>query len=129
MHFCGDQLKSVNFFGKAKTCLEKAPTGAKKNCTHPHHAQEAEADQQHQGLSFDKQDCCESRTLRFQADQGQELQMVDYRVHPHLQQLVIAFVTVFFHQPTIDRKAPVFALYRPPLIPRDIPVLVQSFRL
>ncbi|PHN01878.1 HYC_CC_PP family protein [Flavilitoribacter nigricans] len=126
MHYCGDHLKSVNFFGKAKDCLELANPKAEKKCSHPHHQEEKTQNKAH---SLDKKDCCNNKVIQFQADQDQELQIVDYSISQPLQQFVVALVFTFFNPSPIERKKPSFALYKPPLLLRDIPVLVQSFRL
>lgn len=126
MHYCGGELKSVSFFGKAKTCHDmvgenEAPL---KNCPH-HKKMMAEK----KGCSEDK-DCCSNKTVKLQSDQDQKIQTNDFVVNKQLKQFVIAYVAVFFADDfDLQREATTFTHYKPPLIPRDIPVLNQTFLL
>lgn len=125
MHYCQGKLKSVSFFGKAKTCHEMSDTASMKNC--PHHQKIME---QKEGCSIDKKDCCSNKTVYFQSDQDQQVQTSDFVVSKQLQQFVIAYVAAFFTNDfSIESDAVSFVLYKPPLISRDIYVLVQSFLL
>ena len=125
MHYCSGKLKSVNFFGKAKTCHEMTVEAPMKNC--PHHQKMVE---QIQGCSIENKDCCENKTLRFQSDQDQQVQTFDFVVNKQLQQFITAYVVIFFNNNfSIESDTPSFAHYKPPLILRDIPVLIQSFLL
>jgi len=125
MHYCGGELKSVSFFGKAKTCHEmtgenKTPM---KDC--PHHKKMAA---KKKGCSEDK-DCCSNKNVQLH-DQDQKVQTNDFVVSKQLKQFVIAYVAIFFIDDfDLQREATTFALYKPPLIPRDIPVLNQTFLL
>ena len=123
MHYCQGKLKSISFFGKAKTCHDMAES-AMKNCPH-HKKMKAEE----KGCSEDK-NCCSNKTVHFQSDQDQQVQNLDFVVSNQLQQFVIAFVAVFMANDfNIEHEAIAFAYYKPPLIQKDIPVLNQSFLL
>ena len=123
MHFCQGKLKSVSFFGKAKTCHDMAE-GAIKNC--PHY-KKMMADKK--GCSEDK-NCCSNKTVHFQSDQDQQIQNSNFVVSKQLQQFVIAYVAVFISNDfNIEYETIPFAHYKPPLIQRDIPILNQSFLL
>lgn len=126
MHYCGGELKSVSFFGKAKNCHEMAgeSDATMKNC--PHHKKMI-ADKK--SCSEDK-NCCSNKTLHFQSDQDHQLQTADFVVTKQLKQFVIAYVSVFLGG-DFDLKWEVtpYAHYKPPLIRKDIPVLHQTFLL
>jgi len=124
MHFCGNHLQSFNLLGKAKDCTEMAATAATKGCQ-MHKKMTTPRD----GYSIQKKDCCHNRTLNLQADLTSEIQTNDFMVSQQLQDFVVAFVVVFLQNRPSKTTSSNFALYKPPLIPRDIPVLVQSFLL
>lgn len=121
MHYCKGELKSFNFFGKAKSCHEVT---SMKNC--PFHQEMSE---QHTESSMEKKGCCENKTHWVQSDQDQQVQTSGFVLKNHLQQFIIAYVHVFFLDNVIQKKSLSFALYKPPLIQRDVPVLFQSFLL
>lgn len=125
MHYCQGNLKSVSFFGKAKTCYEMAEVTPMKECSN-HQKMMG----QKEGCSIDKKDCCSNKTLHFQSDQDQQFQTSNFVVSTQLQQFVIAYVAVFFTNDfSIESDANSFAHYKPPVISRDISILVQSFLL
>lgn len=126
MHYCGGELKSVSFFGKAKTCHDIAGENETpmKDCPH-HKKMMAEK----KACSEDK-DCCSNETLVLQSDQDQKVQTNNFVVSKQLKQFVVAYVVVFLANDfDLQREVANFALYKPPLIQRDIPVLNQSFLL
>ena len=99
---------------------------AVKSC---HHHKSAIEQQTDEGCSVDKKNCCESKTLHFQSDQDQLSQSTDFIVNQELQQFVVAYVAVFFQNNFVVLDKPDFALYKPPLISRDISILYESFLL
>jgi len=126
MHYCGGTLKSVSFFGKAKTCHDKVSESrsAMENCPH-HKKMMAEKED----CSEDK-NCCSNKTLHFQSNQDQTIQTHDFVVSKQLKQFVVAYVAIFIIRDFgLERESNDFAYYSPPLIPRDIPVLNQTFLL
>lgn len=125
MHYCGGELKSVSIFGKAKTCHEMTKKDAAMKDCHHHKKMMSEKED----CSEDK-NCCSNKTVIIQSDQDQQIQSVDFVVSKELKQFVIAYVTVFFSDnSTLERQKSTFALYKPPLISRDISVLNQTFLL
>lgn len=122
MHYCQGQLKSIGILGKAKNCHEMAQ--AMKNCVH-HQKMVV----QQEGCSKEDRDCCEHKTFYAQSDQDQHLSMTDFKISSSLQQFVVAYVSVFLSKPLWHTAIPDYKHYKPPLIPKDIPVLVQSFLL
>ena len=120
MHYCGGQLKSFSFIGKAKSCHEKAMV----QC--PHHKKMMA---QSKDNTVDTKNCCNNKTLHFQADQDKQIQHYDFQLNQPLQHFVKSLVRVFFTNRVVEKETPAFAHYKPPLISRDIPVLIQSFLL
>ncbi len=121
VHFCGDRLVTVNFFGKAQTCHEMID--AAPDC--PNHEQMVTA---HADCSVDGEDCCHNESLHFEADQDRQIQLIDFNSNQSLLQFVIAYVNVSHFatiKATTEKSA--YAQYRPPLISRDYSVLFQSF--
>ena len=125
MHYCQGQLKSVSFFGRAKTCHETADAIPTKKCSHHQKMME-----QKEGCSMDKKDCCQNITLHFQSDQDRQVQTSDFMISKQLQQFVIVYAAGFFTNDfSIECDAASFNHYKPPLLLRNIPVLIQSFLL
>ncbi len=123
IHYCQGRLQSVSLIGTAKSCCELAAATLMKNC--PNHEKLVVQDE---GCSLDKKKCCENQAHRIQSDQDQQAQSYDFVVGKQLQQFVVAFVAVFARNTfTVEADAISFAHYKPPVIPKDIPVLFQSF--
>lgn len=121
MHFCGNTLKSISFFGKAKNCFELAamPSNCKhhtkKSPTNPHCKQ-------------DKKDCCQNKNLVLKADFDYDKVKEEVVRSFDFQDLVVFDVFTSsskYHFSEIFLPFP----YKPPLLFRDIPVLVQAFLL
>ncbi len=125
MHYCQGKLKTFNFFGKAKSCHDMGE--GMKDC--PFHAKMKTANKS-DGNTISKKGCCSNKTLHFQSDQDQQNQVDNAVViSPQLQYFVIAFVEVFINSSVVETDKPSFALYKPPLIPRDIYVLLETYLL
>ena len=120
MHFCQGKLVSSSFFGDAPNCLEKAGLKNTKVCAN--HKTPSSP-------SFKKKSCCEDKLLHFQSDQDLNTQKTDFVISPQLQVFLTAYVLVFTDWTSFKAETPRFSLYKPPLLRRDIPVLVQSFLL
>lgn len=126
MHYCGRTLKSVSFFGKAKNCYELANEvkGIMKSC--PHHKKLKTAKTT---CSKDK-GCCSNKTVHIQSDQDQQVSSVDFTINQQLKQFITAYVSVFLlDEFDLDEGGINFVRYKPPIIPRDISVLHQTFLL
>ena len=121
MHFCGKQLKSFSLTGKAKNCFELAKTS---KC--PKHQKVALATPE---CEMSKKDCCHNKTLHLQADLTPDIPANDFLISTQLQDVVVAFVTTFLECQPVIALEPSYVHYKPPLIPKDIPILVQSFLL
>jgi len=113
IHYCKGELKSLSIFGKAKSCHQQKATP-----TCPHHAKM----QQQQEDS----NCCDNESTFVQADIDKIPSSIEFT---DLQQFVVAFVQIFFLRNSFEQEDIAFEHYKPPLITRDIPILVQSFLL
>lgn len=123
MHFCQDDFKSFSLIGKAKNCHDLA----KIQSTCKHH--KASVEQKDSCEESGQKDCCENRTLNLDSDQDQQIQTVDFTLTKQVEQFVTAFIYVFYQDKLTNEEDIFFAHYRPPLIQKDIPVLIQSFLL
>ncbi len=115
LHYCSGQLKTFSLTGKARSCHEIAPC--------PHH-QKAMPDDN------DSSNCCNNETVHIQADLDQLTFSGDKLTGDVLP--AIALVAPITLQPIgqdIRTSTPRYLHYKPPLLLRDIPVLVQSFLL
>ncbi|GAB3810751.1 HYC_CC_PP family protein [Pontibacter rugosus] len=120
MHLCGGELRDITFFGAAADCpMEQKQQEKLPPCHTPKEKQ-----------SKDSNDCCEDHQLTVK-------QLDDAASHKittlsKLQQLkmaaVLQVVVLKFFASSTDLK-PAYAFYESPPLPRDIPVLVQSFLL
>ena len=80
--------------------------------------------------AMNEKDNCENKTIHFQCDQDQQIQKLNFDISKQFKQFITAYSVVFLlHNFSIENDLPSFAHYKPPLILRDIPVLIQSFLL
>ncbi len=119
-HFCGGQIKSYSLFGKAKTCYELVNKETQLSCVN------SEINR-YDGLAITKTPCCESKTKRFQIDADTSLSTTDFSP-TQVQSFIVAFATVF-NMSSLPRICVDYLNYKPPLIFRDVLVLIQSFLL
>jgi len=124
MHFCQGDFKSLSLIGKAKNCHENI----QKQSTCKHH-QILKQQPDNTCEVDDEKDCCENRTVNLDADQDQQIQTVDIELTKQTKQFLTAFVYAFYPRRLDNAQNIDFTRYRPPLIIRDIPVLIQSFLL
>ncbi len=127
VHYCQGHLKSVKLFGQAKTCHEMAAENSTKACSsskhNDHHNSKSCAD------ADDEKDCCQNKTFNFESDDDQQIlssTLLDLDQVQFLASFVVQYLL------TLDRCTddnPRYTQYRPPLLFRDIPVLIQSFLL
>lgn len=126
MHFCQGQLQHVSLFVKAKSCHQKTTS------SHCHHQPEKPPCHQvkkvcHQ--SMEKKNCCENKTVLLQLDpETNAPASISFDVG------LVQFIVAFSHFLPFDRLdythiTPDYQNYKPPLLDRDISVLVQSFLL
>lgn len=116
MHFCMGQLESVALFSDVDPCemaQQKTPCASIKHNPDCKYKQVA------------KKGCCEDRTLVLEG--SEELSIVKSVSIPdvHMTAVLYAMVSFIFTSPSVSHYS--FNDYSPPLIERDIPVLIQSF--
>ncbi len=125
LHYCQGKLKTFSFIGKAKSCHDIGE--GMKNC--PHHKKMMETEKSADN-GLNKKDCCSNKTFHFQSDQDLQHQADNALVvSQQLQHFTIAFVEIFLFPAVLETKKPSFAHYKPPLIPRDIYVLLETYLL
>nr|WP_236587485.1 hypothetical protein [Marivirga aurantiaca] len=113
MHFCMGELDSIALFDSVKGCgmEHQKPDCHKKQATH----------------QLDSKSCCEDQSIEVDA-QDEVLQTTTISVS-EFQLVAVAYIVVpeLFLQASAQYIP--FQDYTPPLIKRDIPVLIQSFLL
>ncbi|MEQ8682450.1 MAG: hypothetical protein RID25_21980 [Cyclobacteriaceae bacterium] len=115
MHFCMGQLESIALFSGAEPCemvAQKSPCASEKH----------DSDCDHK---ITKKSCCEDHTVVMEG--SEELNIISSVSAPdfHMTAILYAVVSFLFSDTAVDHYT--FNDYSPPLIERDIPVLVQSF--
>ena len=125
LHFCQGQVKSFSLLGKAKSCHEQA---AKSHCKKKQKACHAPRTTQNE-LGKCKKDCCSNKTIKIEQNQeAKKLQTLE--ITTSQVQFVTAFVQVFLlAENDLDNIIIPHLNYVPPLLNKDIPVLIQSFLL
>jgi len=124
LHYCKGQLKSFSFLGKAETCHEMSKTTPAKSC--PMHAKLV---QDEDGCSMEMKDCCDNKVLYIQSDQDQKVPTYNFEIDRSLDQFVVSSVLLYFNEFLGDVASPLVSQYKPPLLLRDVLVLIQSFLL
>ena len=124
-HYCQGELKSTQINGKAKKCHELA--GKTKHCAH-HQDQETSVDKT---CSEDESDdCCSNEIEYFKSDQDQINSVQTINTEILSSYFLIAFVNTYLGNVGLENAQKCrFRVYKPPLIPKDIPIVHQSFLL
>lgn len=77
-----------------------------------------------------KKGCCSTELQYFKLDQEQQTVHAEFQLTDELSQFITAFASAFVLNSSVEEtETPKYFLYKPPLILRDIPVLIQSFLL
>ncbi len=99
-HYCGGKLKDTSLF----SFLDSASCCGDKEMP---------------------MDCCQDEEVRIQLDEDYQLDAfsVDWKID--VAAFIPTVVVAILEQ--VDQKQPHYLNYKPPLIPADIPVLVQTF--
>ena len=110
-HICGGKIQSMAIFGQAKTCEEHASI-----CHHDENK-----------AALEQKECCENATILLDSDKN--VSKVTQKVAVEDFQFVFLPVRDLILQanPQISFAPATFLNYKPPLIERDITVLVQTF--
>jgi hypothetical protein len=122
MHYCQDRIQSFSVFGKAKGCNQMDP--AALSCAHVRAGNESS---DHGTLS--KKQCCQDRLFYIQSDDELITQSFDNISSNRLQTYIPSYFRVLHGSRLTDNNTPAFFRYKPPLIHRDISVLLGTFLL
>ncbi len=119
-HFCGDELKSVALFGKAKPC-EHAAGAEKESSACPFHSNPHQEKKDGKG-------CCDDEQIIVE---GQDVETTFSNVE---WQPAMDFVSVFkgFATPSFnisDASFSGYLHYKPPILRLDFPAFLQTFRI
>jgi hypothetical protein len=114
MHLCMEQIESISLIKDATDCEMRAKASS---CPMGDHQQQEDHE--------DSKGCCEDRTHLIEGqDEFKEVRTLSL---PNIQFVSVLYAVVFnFLSTSIFENFP-YKEYSPPLIERDIPVLVQSF--
>ena len=116
IHYCQNQLKSINLAGKAKTCHEKV---VKPNC----HKKENSSEQS----SIDKKNCCHNESIVVEKTDLKLTNLQIFSTDNISVDFIVAFTITFLFQNDVSFDVQKLQLYQPPLPNRDHVVLYQSF--
>lgn len=115
-HFCGGDLKSVALFGKAEPCA------------HASHDNEVPACHSSKKEDGDTKGCCDDEEYALEAlDISTTIDHYVVQLDAGINGIVPP--AIGYNEAIVDlnRTTPAYLNYKPPLIRRDIPVLIQSF--
>ena len=113
MHFCMEQVESITFSTDTQECDMTTPVP-------PCHKEGDRSEENHK----DVDGCCEDRVNLVEAQD--ELKTTGSVSVPGVQFFAVLYAVVFYSpNPPLENHS--YQTYSPPVIERDIPVLVQSF--
>ena len=125
LHFCKSQIKSFSLFGEAESCHQKAEKEHCKKQQKPCQAAQSNPDE----LGKCDKNCCSNKTIKVESnDEAKKLQSAE------LSQKRVKFLTAFL-QVFLLKKIDLSKIivphlnYIPPLLNKNIPILIQSFLL
>lgn len=124
LHYCQGDIKSFSLFGTAKSCHTKAnKSHCSKNKMSCHFAKTALEKVDDSGKS-----CCSNKSIEIAPDLDIDKVLSEQLTQTQIT-IISAYVAAFFtDQPSDLAKLDIpHKKYIPPLLDRDIPVLVQSF--
>lgn len=116
MHFCGEQLQSFSLFDKATPCEHASAKAEAPSC--PFHAKTPNK----------KKGCCDDKEVVIE---GQEhlttLGSYSVDLSPVFEMVPGAIFLLLDNFHSAETASVKFRNYKPPLIPVDIPVFIQTF--
>ena len=125
LHFCQGQLKSFSLFGKAKSCHEQAEKShclkKKKTC----HISLSNQDK----TGECKKNCCSNKTVKIESNKEvKNIETIEFTAFQV--KFLTAFTQLYLLKKSEQNKTIIpYLNYIPPLLNKDIPVLIQSFLL
>ena len=110
LHLCGGQVQSIALFTKAQPCKD-----AQNPCHGPQHHSKQKG-------------CCEEESILLKGKETNAEVRTATQITPSFN-LIAVILPVLYSIIEVDSfvATPLYAHYKPPLIDRDITVLVQSF--
>jgi len=126
IHYCGGQVQSISLFGKAQACSmkeQRTETAPKHKC-----CEKKNNERSHCKMKSKKKDCCHNEQIVFEQDS--DLKLVD-KSTVNLENInpVLVYTLVSQHLFEFDAKPIFYSYYDPPLLPQDILVQQQVFRI
>ncbi|MBS1681531.1 MAG: hypothetical protein JST37_07085 [Bacteroidetes bacterium] len=113
LHICGGEIENIAFFGKARSCEMRDSA-----CDHSRNASHS---------SISHKGCCEDATLLIGSDKYAS-KIAEKVIVKDSQYISLPLVKIVDDMNACADLARVqFVNYKPPLIERDITILVQSF--
>ncbi len=113
MHFCQGKLAAVSVFGEA-SCCKTACTSTKKACC------------QLPKTKHTDDNCCDNTSIDVQLDTN--IPKAEATSYSQIQlQFVASFITAYFSLPITNTSIVQYQNYKPPLLIRDVLVLIQTF--
>ncbi len=130
MHYCGGEFQHLSLLGEAKSCHE---LGGGTHCQKKKETKSCcsvkKMNEQCSLTQTEKDDCCKNETLLLDLDTdlkdapAQEISLENIA-------FILVYVETFIGNAPDTKDTPCkFLNYKPPLLHRDIPVLIQSFLL
>ena len=122
LHYCQGNLMGASFVGKAKSCQDKEASLAchkkKKSCQHSK-----------EELSQSEKDaCCQNRTVQVEADEtDKNITSFSPTDRQEFESVFVGIKGVTLIVNLSSKYSP--QKYRPPPLTRNLPVLLQVFRL
>ena len=125
LHYCQGQVKSFSLIGEAESCHQQAESVCCKKKQKTCHAAQSNPDD----LGKCEKNCCSNKTIKVESnDEAKKLQSTE--LSQKQVKLLTAFVHVFLLEKIDLSKIIVPHLnYIPPLLNKNIPILIQSFLL
>ncbi|MEM9990641.1 MAG: hypothetical protein AAF738_02690 [Bacteroidota bacterium] len=129
VHYCKDKIKSIRIFGEALSCHKNTPTSSTKACCHSKQKTCELAPTSQDDANLCEKNCCSNKTIQIDNNQNTEKQL-PVEISPLQIQFLAVFVQVFVLKKTkLHQLISSHLNYIPPLLNRNIPVLIQSFLL
>jgi hypothetical protein len=109
-HICGGEIQSLAVFGRAQSCQDQ--DNACERTEKPNHT------------SFNHKGCCEDTTVLIDSDKYKATEKITLQSS---QFICLPEVSLVVEVGSSESQLSDFSLYKPPLIERDITILVQTF--
>jgi len=122
-HFCQGELKHVSFWSKAKSCHQIAQ---QSHCN----SKSSTCSMATAMQNSCQKDCCNNELMYVSFDtNGVETSVTELFFKPVLSDFLPSYSTITLLFTEYKSFVSLYQHYKPPLLNRDIPVLIQSFLL